>query len=471
MNQHLRRSSHLKFSLDRRYAYHALFGNLCAIDAELGRFLHGLRETLSDSALEDAVGSEVANELFRNYFIVREAEEERKLVHAWLEERKRLLPSGYYLEALQVSSSNLCNFACSYCFADSSDRRSSLRQHISTKQPTLAFETAVRAIDALLKNARVHKRRHVGVKFLGREPLINWRTIERVLTHYREFPIQWAITTNGSLISKPIAQELKTHNVAVVVSIDGPAPTNNALRILKTEGSAYDLSERGVKMLGAEGVPFGISSVISRVTDFETFVSFMGKMAQLGARELELTLVMQTDTLEAQKHPCGDDALVDFLIEVYREGRRLGLLIHGDWIDPFHRILSTHKYREERELVREMPAGCSATSHQISLESSGDLFPCRAMSLHYGHIDDLSAAVASEAYRKVGMRTFLNVPFCHGCNLEGFCQGTCLGSCEENSGDIYQPQQQYCDLYRRATNKLFETFMEECKDGNQKRVA
>lgn len=440
------------------FLYHSLFGNLCAIDSELASWLRGGRLAWKTEELFETVGAVNATTLLDSYFLVYDRHEERQLIEGWLAERERLLPTGHFVEALQISTSNLCNFACSYCFADSSDRRSALRTKITETQPTLTFDVAERAISALLTNAREHGRRNVGVKFLGREPLINWRTIQRVLERFRAEPIQWSITTNGSLITEAIADELAANAVRVVVSLDGAPSSNDLLRIRRRGGSAYERCELGIERLSAAGLQFGISSVISLATDFESYLRFMRRMVGLGAREMELTLVMQTDRLCAQAHPQGSAALLDFLSAAYAEGQRLGVLIHGDWVDPFHRILTTYKRRENPRIVRPLVAGCSATSHQISLESSGELFPCRAMSLHYGHIDRLSDALASAAYRSVGMRTFYNVPACGGCALEGFCQGTCLGSCEEAAGDIYQPQMEYCEIYRQMTVRLFKTY-------------
>ena len=184
---------------------------------------------------------------------------------------------------------------------------------------------------------------------------------------------------------------------------------------------------------------------------------FVDRLAELGAHDLELTLVMQTDEFRAQASFPDDEWLVSELVGLYEHGTEQGLAIHGDWVDPFQAILATHKFRDEERITRAAPPGCSATSHQISLEPSGDLFPCRAMSLHYGHIDGLEAVFKSEAYRQVAMRTYFNVPRCHGCPLEGFCQGTCLGSLEEGSGDIYQPQDDYCRIYRLAAERLLGT--------------
>jgi radical SAM protein with 4Fe4S-binding SPASM domain len=197
------------------------------------------------------------------------------------------------------------------------------------------------------------------------------------------------------------------------------------------------------------------------MTDFAAMRGFIDHLVDFGARELELTLVMQTDTLRAQTAAPDKTVLAGELVDLYSYATDKGLLVHGDWVDPFHRILATHKFRSEERIAQPLGASCSATSHQISLEPTGDMFPCRAMSSHYGHIDDLDAVLHSDAYRDVVMRTYFNVPACRNCELEGFCQGTCLGSAEEANKDIYKPQEDYCQLYRLTTRLLLNTLEPE----------
>ena len=139
---------------------------------------------------------------------------------------------------------------------------------------------------------------------------------------------------------------------------------------------------------------------------------------------------------------------------LYHAASGAGLRIHGDWIDPYHAVLVNRKFRDDVSITRPYGMKCQATEHQISVEPNGDLFPCRAMSLHYGTLDRSHEVLQSEAYRSVVMRTFFAVPYCRGCLLEGHCQGTCLGSLEESSGDIYNPQVEYCDVYRGITEAL-----------------
>jgi len=457
----IEKSAYLRLHTTRtgqKLAYHALFGNLAWLDNQLFDYLATPTGPVRYEEFEDHVTREVALVLWNSYFFVASANEEREWIAEWIAERASKLETGYYLGGLQISSSNACNFACSYCFADAADRRSGVRQKAASTSPNMSFELAVKAIEQVRTIARSHGRDRIGVKFLGREPLLNWKVMRRLLAAYPDGNVAWSVTTNGSLLSVEVARNLRRHNVRVMVSLDGPPSVNDRMRTLKMvdSGPTYDLIESGLRNLAAAGHPFGVSTVVSRATDFSVMHRFVDRVREFGADEIELTLVMQTDPLRAQTRYTQVERFAEELIDLYEHASAKGLLVHGDWVDPFHRILSTHKFRDENQVVRPLGAGCKATEHQISVEPTGDLFPCRAMSLHYGHLDDLSDALRSEGYRRVVMRTYYNVPYCRGCQLEGHCQGTCLGSSEEASGDIYDPQEDYCAVYRAAARLLLE---------------
>ena len=440
-------------------AFHALFGNAATIDHELADTMIGLQDRLATPADLDATFGAAVTKGLRDAYYVVEEQEERGIVETWLAERAKAVTSGRLLGGLQITSSNACNFACSYCFADSSDRRSPARQ-AGAATPNISFETASRAIDRVLETARVHGRKRIGVKFLGREPFVNFKVIDRLFDRYPVEEVAWSITTNGSLVTPAIAARLADVDARLVVSIDGLAETNDAVRLVKAkqgERSAYKLAMRGLNALLSGGVATSVSAVVSAKTDFAAMPVFLEVLRDAGCREVELTLAMQTDELQAQATARDTAALVAALVALYRQATDLSLFVSGDWIDPYHAILANHKFRDEAGITRPGGAGCQATEHQISVEPNGDLFPCRAMSLHYGTLDDWGAVLAGEAYRSVAMRTYYAVPYCRGCPLEGHCQGTCLGSLEEASGDIYSPQEGYCEVYRGVAEALLRT--------------
>lgn len=450
------------------YVYHKLFGNFSWIDHAMYSFLASEVSEISRDALREEVGEENLELLVDSYCFVESAGEERRLVERHLAQRRDGVPSGRYLNGLQISSSNVCNFGCTYCFADVSEERSSVRRAIaSSGKNNIDFDLAYQAIEAIRRLASTNGSEQVSVKFLGREPLVNWKVIRTLLNEFSDSGVQWAVTTNGSLITEEIAEKLKEHSVRTIVSLDGDARLNDSNRVFKVGGAGtYHAIDRGIRRLRSAGTPFGVSSVVSKDIRLDDMFKFIDHICEVGAAELELTLVMQTQEMSSALGTSHSEEQADFvekLVELYQYAKLKNILVHGDWIDPFHRILTTHKFRGELEVIRPLGAGCSATSHQISIEPSGDLFPCRAMSTHYGKLDDLSDILSSDSYEKVAMRTFYNVDYCKGCNLEGFCQGTCLGSLEEASGNIYDPQEEYCDIYRKTTERLLSLFYNEEK--------
>jgi uncharacterized protein len=452
-------STHLRLSppdARRPYVYHSLFGNFAWVDEEMRDLLTHPQPAMTLASLSGRIGPEAAGTLRDSYFLVDSLDEERSMIEGWLAQRRQAIHTGKYLGALQISSSNACNFKCTYCFADASDRRSAPRQQIAEgASQNISYELASAAIENVREVASKHGRQRIGVKFLGREPLINWKVMRQLLHHFADDDIQWSTTTNGSLINDEIASDLKRFNVLTVVSLDGPAAVNDAFRLAKSGGGTFSMVERALRLLAEYGTPYGVSSVITARSDFAAMRPFIDHLVDLGARELELTLVMQTKHVPEASMADEDARLAAELADLYEYGREK-LVMHGDWLDPFHRILVTHKFRDESEPVRPLGSACTATSHQISLEPSGDLFPCRAMSTHYGNILDLDSALRTQSYQDVVMRTFYNVRACHGCMLEGFCQGTCLGSSEEATGDLYGVDERYCRLYREVTSVLLE---------------
>jgi len=432
--------------------YHELFGNLTLIDEELVRLI---RAESSASDLQLKLPSAVFDLLYDSYFIVDQLSEERDLVSQWLASRQAGISSGALVGALQITSSNACNFACSYCFADASDNRNSLRKEITESGKNISIETACEAIDKVLGLALLHEKEGIVVKFLGREPLVNWQVIDQLLHRYAGSPIQWAVTTNGSLLTPQIVDALKTFKVHVIVSLDGPPATNDRFRVFKSGEGTYDRVQDRIQLLREAAVEFGVSSVLSTASSIDQMCQFSDDVVSWGASELELNLVMQSTLTQIQRAHSSSEALVDKLVSLYQYAAGQ-IRVYGDWVNPFHQIVSNHKFRNEQQLYRPLGPSCAASSHQISVEPTGDIFPCRAMSTHYGNINRLDQVLTSPEYSRVAMRTYFNVAYCRGCRLEGFCQGTCLGSSEEAYGDIYQPQGEYCDVYRLASEKLLE---------------
>ena len=103
-----------------------------------------------------------------------------------------------------------CNLKCKYCFVPIHEREQRSR--------TMSMQTVSRAL-ALVKTQEPQ------IGFFGGEPLLVGITYLRWImdfaTSHFKTP-RFHLTTNGTLITQEIADELARRNVSVIVSVDGP---------------------------------------------------------------------------------------------------------------------------------------------------------------------------------------------------------------------------------------------------------
>ena len=462
MGQAIRRSSYLRI-LPRRsggaVAYHTLFGNLLYLNDAAVALLDLFKDprTPVDYASAYAQFHEHLNALYDHYYLVEDEVDERALHERDLERRRERLRTGAYIGGIQLSVSDACNFACRYCFCDFVDLRGEERQELSRRRDKLmTFEIAQKTIDTVIGVVRRNQRPALVVKFFGREPLVNWRLIRRILEHYGHgeqhgLQIAYAMTSNGSLVTPEIAETLARYRVTTTVSVDGLSDSNDGVRVTKKdEGPTFSIIDAGLKILSAHQAVHVLSAVITD-TNFDHFDGrFVDYAQSLGVREVQVLLGMQGDFIRR----IDPETAAQKLFEIHRYGRERGVSVTGYWNNALVEVFNSRRLRKDGEQIRGVVESCTATGHQISVEPSGDVFPCRAMSTHVGHIDALDAMLQSDAYHDVVMRTYGNVGPCRGCPTEGFCQGECLGNLEQKYSDIYAVDPAYCDIYRRVYDKV-----------------
>lgn len=462
MGPGIRRSSYVRV-LPRKdgghIAYHTLFGNLLHLNDAALALLDQFRETKTPAEYAGAFAQwpDHLHALYDRYYLVEQGSDERTLYERDLQRRRERLRSGAYIGGIQLSVSDACNFACRYCFCDFVDQRGEQRRELSSRREKLmTFETAQKTIDTVIGVVRRNQRPSVVVKFFGREPLVNWRLIRRVLEHYGHgqrhgLQIAYAMTTNGSLVSAEIAEMLARYRVTTTVSVDGLSDSNDGVRVLKKDlAPTFSIIDAGLKILSAHKAVQVLSAVITD-TNFDHFDGrFVDYAHSLGVREVQVLLGMQGNFIRS----IDPDTAAQKLFDIHQYGRQRGVSVTGYWNNALVEVYNSRRLRADAEQVRGVVESCTATGHQISIEPSGDVFPCRAMSTHVGHIDAFDDMLRSEAYRHVIMRTYGNVGPCRGCPTEGFCQGECLGNLEEKYSDIYTVDSAYCDIYRRVYDKV-----------------
>lgn len=137
-----------------------------------------------------------------------------------------------------------CNFKCKHCYSSAID---------TSATNEMSLENMKVIVDAL-------KSINVPVILLsGGEPLMH-PDIFDLIAYIRSLKIRVSLSTNGSLISKEVAQRLKTLGISYVgISLDGLKPLNDAFRGID---GAYEMALEGIRNCHQVGQKVGLRMTI-----------------------------------------------------------------------------------------------------------------------------------------------------------------------------------------------------------------
>lgn len=173
---------------------------------------------------------------------------------------------------LILSLTGHCNFQCVYCYA---------AYHPERK---MEKEIALKAIDMAGKSGTPFI-----LQFTGGEPLLAFETIQAAVAYVetKNYPAILQLQTNASLMTEEIADYLKTHHIAIGVSMDGRPPVNDALRKTKDGSSASEATIRGIRILASKKIAVGITCVVTSANvhflpGIVQMAYYLGNVRQIG---------------------------------------------------------------------------------------------------------------------------------------------------------------------------------------------
>ena len=139
----------------------------------------------------------------------------------------------YSFDSITLNVCNGCNLHCSYCFE---------------KNKTLSFmntDTAERILDKAYNPDK-----GLIVNLFGGEPLMNLDVVKYVILWASDKDnVHVGITTNGTFITREIADLIKVNNVHLLLSIDGNPETHN-----KNRSNSFSIVRNGINMLQECGI-------------------------------------------------------------------------------------------------------------------------------------------------------------------------------------------------------------------------
>jgi uncharacterized protein len=315
----------------------------------------------SDAEMREAVVERIAT-LRETRFLLAEGEE------------PVVAPAGHSTTyaTFMVNVSQRCNLTCPYCYVN--------KGLFDYEEKPIARMSAVTA-DGIVN--RIHANfpgfQIYGYHFYGGEPLMNFDAIRRIVGAAENKATDtgtradYHITTNGTLLTREIADFMDAHRFTVYFSIDGDEEHHNELRKYVNGGGSYEDVERNLAYLRTKpGVHLIGSSVIRKGFNLGEAIELLDEH---GARQCKAERVRLHDgddlSLQGDDHDTyirDIEAMFDHYVERLNARRK-----------PMDFRLSSKILQLLTRTRRDF--FCPAAERMFGISSNGELYPC---ALHVG---------------------------------------------------------------------------------------
>jgi uncharacterized protein len=373
------------------YAYDANANQIAQIDEPVYRVLSGWCEDGGGEAPEGPFDTQLAS-------AVAEIKQAQREQHLFLPSVAKgvFCPSAeqvreafaHGLNHLILNVTEACNLRCSYCSYGTAypyERKHSNRH--------MRFETAKRAIDLLLRHSDGCE--SVVVGFYGGEPLLVPELIARCVQYAKALAaqmgrrIRFAITTNGTLLTREAIRLLVRERFSVLVSLDGPKEIHDRYRVSAAGDGSFQAVIAGLRRLRAEDPTYfetyvGYSCVLAPPFSLLGVRDFFENFAYSTKGPLVVSLANLADTTFYARFPG------EIWTEYEQQKRQLEAefmdqLQRGGSVDKFsteffRRALARWHNRVVGEVEQVAPNGiCLPGQQRTFISTDGVIYPCEKL--------------------------------------------------------------------------------------------
>jgi len=321
------------------------------------------------------------------------------------------------LRALSLAVAQKCNLGCTYCYADGGD--------FGGGASRMSLETGLSAVDLLLCDLKPGDRAQL--IFLGGEPLIN-RPVLRAVTEAaaaratrQDVRLQFAITTNGTLLTPDDGEFFERHGFAVTVSIDGVGAAHDRQRPHKGGAGSYARILERVRPLLAMQSRMQVSARATVTPANLDLRATLDTLIEQGFHTVGFSPLLRSPTGVGEMSPADLEAMLAAMIACGEEFERR-LIAGGRY--PFQNMMVA---LQQLHRGTHRPYPCGAGAGYFGVSSDGDLFAChRFVNDADGAMGDLQTGVdRSRQSRWLAERHVHRQEPCRSCWARYLCGGGC----------------------------------------------
>lgn len=405
-------------------------------------------ELSREEAIADLPGSsqQEKTECFTSLFKCRAIVPVDDSVHGM---REAPAPLGSFpIKNLILHVTEACNLNCAYCY----------EKKPSQKIPEpMDLRVARRAVDFLFEHCGNHE--EVIIVFFGGEPLLNFETIRFVAEHAsvrgQELGkrVNFALTTNGTLLTEKVIDFLEEANIGVTVSLDGFEETHDRYRRFPDSSPSYRVILPKLKRLVEKARKRPVVARVTLVKEPGELSKTLDHLLGLGFVEAGFAPVttghpeFQLDTHQMDRLLAQFRHLAGRFLEAVPEGRFFGF---SNLIDL---LVSLH----QGEVMRYP---CGAGLGLFSVDAQGRLYLCQ----RFTGQDEFCMGDIFQGFDQPKLEKFreeaqiCKKEACRACWARTLCTGGCYHEACVREGSHLKPNHHYCEWIRRWSEIGLETY-------------
>lgn len=311
---------------------------------------------------------------------------------------------------LTLSLTHNCNLNCPYCYAGRKFKKD------------MSFDTAKKIIDYGMLMATPGERVEIG--FFGGEPFLRFKQIKEIVAYSREIeqrshsPIDFHITTNGTLLTTQNLSFLQDENIGLCVSIDGPAYIHDRNRRYRNGRGSFNTVMRNLGLaaealdkvqVNAVYAPESIGSLAEIVSFFVDY--------EIPLIHLNPNITSTWDEPNIELLEDSYRAVADVYIDSYQKGNEIAVNL----IDSKVIVFLKQGY--------EGADRCGMGTTELGFAPSGNIYPCE----RFIGQDDGGALCLGNIHTGINITNRCAVlkqrgnhnPECATCSLGKYCMNWC----------------------------------------------
>ncbi len=340
---------------------------------------------------------------------------------------------------IELYLAEACNLRCRYCYVNAND---------ALNHGLMSWDIGRQAIDFVFK--RAGSADSVNITFFGGEPLLNKPVLKQAIAYSQQLgaeqgkTVGYSMTTNATLLDDEIIDLIKRYNFGLMISLDGPQETHDAMRPFADGGGSFETATRNIKRLMARRRAVTVRCTLSNLDlDRPKIVQFLeefgfarvamsrctGTVDGLGPYDIGPE---ENAVLRAQ-----DDYFVERLFDQLARGERIKF-------NPWATVVRTIHDQQNRRMRCGVGRGCTTVS------IDGRLYPChRYVGMDKYVLGHVTTGVDQAAFADYLRGYFSTKSKCETCWAINLCGGYCPWYVSGNDGVFAEPEEWWCDEIRQ----------------------